>query len=283
MHHKRNAILALALLIPAPSIGTWMGMVAAEGTPLGEWAFLASKVWVFVLPLAWLMLVDRKRPTIPRPVARGMAAACLTGTAIVLAIGGAYLLFGRSWIDADVMGEKAHDVGLTSPLIYLGGAAYWITINSLLEEYVWRWFVVTRCEVLMPRWAAVAASGFFFTGSGRCHGTVTTPISLAPAAILIDRLNSVEPFQEAFGPKSTSPSVSTAPSITPSQVMPSPDWIRFAATRPRLVILIRPHVWRSMTGMYVLTMTSSILIAFLQPGQLVLMARIDTVNLYPHR
>ena len=163
MHHKRNAILALALLIPAPSIGTWMGMVAAEGTPLGEWAFLASKVWVFVLPLAWLMLVDRKRPTIPRPVARGMAAACLTGTAIVLAIGGAYLLFGRSWIDAEVMGEKAHDVGLTSPLIYLGGAAYWITINSLLEEYVWRWFVVTRCEVLMPRWAAVAASGFFFT------------------------------------------------------------------------------------------------------------------------
>ena len=140
-----------------------MGMVEAEGTTLGKAVFAASKIWVFVLPLAWLMLVDRKRPSIPRPAARGMAAACLTGGAIVLLIGGAYLLFGRSWINAEFMREKAHDVGLTSPLIYLGGAAYWITINSLLEEYVWRWFVVTRCEMLVPRWAAVAASGLFFT------------------------------------------------------------------------------------------------------------------------
>ena len=163
MHQKRNAILALVLLVPAPSIGTWMGMVEAEGTTLGKAVFAASKIWVFVLPLAWLMLVDRKRPSIPRPAARGMAAACLTGGAIVLLIGGAYLLFGRSWINAEFMREKAHDVGLTSPLIYLGGAAYWITINSLLEEYVWRWFVVTRCEMLVPRWAAVAASGLFFT------------------------------------------------------------------------------------------------------------------------
>ena len=163
MHQKRNAILALVLLIPVPSIGTWMGMAAAEGTPLGKAVFFACKVWVFVLPLAWLMLVDRKRPTIPRPAARGMGMACLTGLAIVLAIGGAYLLFGSTWIDAELMREKAHEVGLTSPLIYLGGAAYWITINSLLEEYVWRWFVVTRCEAFMPRWGAVTASGFFFT------------------------------------------------------------------------------------------------------------------------
>jgi len=140
-----------------------MGMVAAEGTTLGEVAFAASKVWVFLFPLAWLMLVDRKRPTIPRPAARGMGMACLTGLAIVLAIGGAYLLFGGTWIDAELMREKAHEVGLTSPLIYLGGAAYWITINSLLEEYVWRWFVVTRCETVLPRWSAVVASGLFFT------------------------------------------------------------------------------------------------------------------------
>ena len=37
------------------------------------------------------------------------------------------------------------------------------TINSILEEYLWRWFVVTRCEVLMPRLAAVVLSGLLFT------------------------------------------------------------------------------------------------------------------------
>ncbi|MHC4769736.1 MAG: CPBP family intramembrane glutamic endopeptidase, partial [Planctomycetota bacterium] len=43
------------------------------------------------------------------------------------------------------------------------GAVYWCTINSMLEEYVWRWFVSTRCEVLMPRRLAVMAAGLLFT------------------------------------------------------------------------------------------------------------------------
>ncbi len=163
MTEKRHALLALLLLVPAPSIGTWMGMVAAEGTVLGKAVFGASKIWVLVLPVVWLMLVDRKRPTLPRPVASGMGAACLTGAIIFVSIGGAYLLFGRMLIDAESMRLHADEVDLTSPRIYLLGAAYWITINSLLEEYVWRWFVVTRCEVLLTRWWAVAASGFFFT------------------------------------------------------------------------------------------------------------------------
>ena len=140
-----------------------MGMIAAEGTVLGTTVFGASKIWVLVLPVVWLMLVDRKRPSLPRPVARGMGAACLAGTLIFVSILGAYLLFGRMWIDAESMRARADEVGLTTPQVYLLGAVYWITVNSLLEEYVWRWFVVTRCEVLMPRRLAVAASGFLFT------------------------------------------------------------------------------------------------------------------------
>ena len=50
---RRKALVALALLIPAPSIGTWMGMVAAEGTTLGETSYLASKAWVLVVPVVW--------------------------------------------------------------------------------------------------------------------------------------------------------------------------------------------------------------------------------------
>ena len=163
MTEKRHALLALLLLVPAPSIGTWMGMVTAEGTPLGTAVFFAGKFWVALLPLLWLVLVDRKRPTIPRPSGRGMVAACVTGSIIFLCIGAAYLLFARSWIDAEVLQKRIEATGLGTPLVYLLLAGYWITINSLLEEYVWRWFVVTRCEAVMPRWLAVVASGFFFT------------------------------------------------------------------------------------------------------------------------
>jgi len=140
-----------------------MGMIAAEGTTLGEVSFLVAKIWVLLLPVLWLVLVDRKRPTIPRPSSNGMIAACVTGSLIFVIIGGCYLLFGRSWIDAEFMQARADEVGLETPLVYLLGAAYWITINSLLEEYVWRWFVVTRSEAIMSRWGAVVVSGILFT------------------------------------------------------------------------------------------------------------------------
>jgi membrane protease YdiL (CAAX protease family) len=45
---------------------------------------------------------------------------------------------------------------------YLGLALYLTLVNSLLEEYVWRWFVFRRCEELTSSRTAVVLSGFFF-------------------------------------------------------------------------------------------------------------------------
>ena len=87
----------------------------------------------------------------------------MTGSLIFVFIGAAYWFLGRPWIDADQMRQRAFDVGFGKPLIYFGFAIYICTINSLLEEYVWRWFVFTRCERIMPRYVAVVASGLFFT------------------------------------------------------------------------------------------------------------------------
>jgi hypothetical protein len=40
---------------------------------------------------------------------------------------------------------------------------YLSTINALLEEYVWRWFVFRRCEDLAGGWPAAVLAGLFFT------------------------------------------------------------------------------------------------------------------------
>ncbi len=159
---KRNAILALLLLVPAPSIGIYIAAYGSPGTPFAKGFFFACKLWLIALPLLWHILIDKQQITIPRPSRKGMAVAAATGTGIFLAIGAAYLLVGH-WIDTTLVSEKAKEVGLSSPMLYLLGAVYWCTINSLLEEYVWRWFVFTRCESLMPKMLAVIASGLFFT------------------------------------------------------------------------------------------------------------------------
>ena len=159
---KRNALLALLLLVPAPSLGVWLAVYGMPGTFIAKAFFMVCKVWLLALPLVWHLLVDKQKLTIPRPTGKGMGAAVATGSAIFLAIGAGYFLFGH-WIDATLVSEKAVEVGLSTPALYILGAVYWCTINSLLEEYVWRWFVFTRCEALMPKWPAVVASGLFFT------------------------------------------------------------------------------------------------------------------------
>ncbi|MEX0655755.1 MAG: CPBP family intramembrane glutamic endopeptidase [Phycisphaeraceae bacterium] len=159
----RRAALALLLLVPAPSVGLWLAMIAMPDTAVGQGAWMFSKLWLVALPVAWLIFIDRGRPRIPRPTRAGLIAGTVTGIAIFIAIALGYLFIGRPLIDETFVREQATAVGLTSPVLFLGMAVYWCTINSLLEEYVWRWFVFTRCEAIAPRYLAVILSALFFT------------------------------------------------------------------------------------------------------------------------
>jgi membrane protease YdiL (CAAX protease family) len=87
----------------------------------------------------------------------------LTGIAISAFIAVAYLLLGGRLIDADVLRDMAAGIKLDRKLYYVAGALYWICINSILEEYVWRWFVVRQCAKLMPPIAAIAGSALGFS------------------------------------------------------------------------------------------------------------------------
>jgi len=75
----------------------------------------------------------------------------------------AYWLLGQQWIDVMDVRTKAKQAGITSPKIYLGGALYFTFINALIEEYVWRWFVYKKCEVLVSGTKAVLLAAMLFT------------------------------------------------------------------------------------------------------------------------
>lgn len=159
---KARAIRALAAIVPAPTLGILAALYVWPGSAVGQGVYVALKAWLLLLPLLWLVLVERQRPRIPRPSSRGMAAGIGTGVVIFIAIVATYLLL-KHWIDADVMATQIAAIGLGDPRLFLLLALYWCTVNSILEEYVWRWFVFTRCEALMPRAVAVIAAGLFFT------------------------------------------------------------------------------------------------------------------------
>ena len=61
------------------------------------------------------------------------------------------------------MAGRGNQTGLDQPGLYILAAVYWITLNSLMEEYVWRWFVFRQCERLAGGVAGVLCSALAFT------------------------------------------------------------------------------------------------------------------------
>jgi membrane protease YdiL (CAAX protease family) len=162
VNKRTKALLALVLLVPIPSLGTYLGMVGLAGQGLGQALFLASKVWILLLPLVWQLVVKREALSWSKPHG-GFLTGGLLGAGISLVILACYHFLGSRLLEPAQFQKMAANVGLGEVRIYLAAAAYWILANSVLEEYVWRWFVVENCRALLPAGAAIAASALGFT------------------------------------------------------------------------------------------------------------------------
>lgn len=157
-----RALLALCLLVPWPSLGICAEMLWFPGA-VGLSILGFSKVWILAFPLFWTAAVDREPLRVPPFTTRGLGLGLLTGLAGALAVAGAYEFLLESQIDATRVREMARANHLLEPRNFLAVAVYICAVNSLLEEYVWRWFVRRQFERLVPRAAAVLLAGLAFT------------------------------------------------------------------------------------------------------------------------
>ncbi len=173
--------MALLLLVPVPSLGAWCGLELFAGTALGATIFGLSKLWVIALPVAWRVLVERKAISWSPAKQGGFGFGVASGLAIAAFIAGAYWLLGEHLIDRAFLVRELAEAGLTDPLRYAMGVAYWVFVNSVVEEYVWRWFCVRQCEALVPPAAAVVLSALFFT----LHHVVAMRIYLDPLPVIL--------------------------------------------------------------------------------------------------
>ena len=160
-HSAQNALLALFLLVSAASIGIAARLYIPGA--VGQFLFVLTRVWILALPLIWLLWIDRGRVVLSVPSRREFLAGTILGMLMFGIILGAYWIVGQRWIDSVDVRAKAQQVGIATPTVYLIGAFYFTVINSLIEEYIWRWFVYRKCEVLLPGIGAVYLAALFFT------------------------------------------------------------------------------------------------------------------------
>jgi len=82
-----------------------------------------------------------------------------------------------SRIHVEPIRAAARQMGLDTPVAFAAAAAGWILVNSLVEEYVYRWFILRQCESLLPVWGAVLASATIFTA----HHAIALAAYLPPS------------------------------------------------------------------------------------------------------
>ncbi|WP_375509356.1 CPBP family intramembrane glutamic endopeptidase [uncultured Nostoc sp.] len=162
LHLNRNALLALLLLVPVPSIGVAAQLYMLPGLT-GNLVALLSKIWMLVLPIIWLLFIDKENLKVQYPKRRELLTGVGLGLLMLCIMLIVYWLLGAKWIDVEYVRDRAKQLGLGSFVVYLIGSAYWIFVNSLLEEIVWRWFVYRKCEMLVSSPLAVVLSALFFT------------------------------------------------------------------------------------------------------------------------
>jgi membrane protease YdiL (CAAX protease family) len=176
---NRGALAAvLVLALTFPTLITWLYFIVFAGDSRVQLVYSVGKVLQFVLPVAWVWGIERRRRGIARfdgsapisPTSASRRASALTGAGlgilIVAALFALYAGFFRSHpvmagMPAIVRGKLA-DAGITTPLGFLALATFYSLIHSALEEYYWRWFVFGRLRTLLPVAAAIVISSLGF-------------------------------------------------------------------------------------------------------------------------
>ena len=145
---KQMALLALVLVGIAPTISIITGFGLKAGV-IAIFVFILMKVWIFGLPTYWHLKIDGQPISWSKPENGGFLVATGLGLGMVVSIVTAYLLLGELMIDADMLHALLEPVGLTVAWKFGLAILYWVFINSVLEEYVFRWFITSKAEILL--------------------------------------------------------------------------------------------------------------------------------------
>jgi membrane protease YdiL (CAAX protease family) len=162
--------LAVGLTLVLPSAIAWLGFftLAGSGQPSAwqQLAYGAGKVVQFGFPVAFLLLVERRRPAFPSHPWAGVGLGLLFGLLVAGAMVSLYFLVLRDsplLVDTPAQArQKMRELSVDSPGRFLALAVFLSALHSGMEEYYWRWFVFGRLRLLIGHPAAILVSGLGF-------------------------------------------------------------------------------------------------------------------------
>lgn len=161
LFNRNRSILALLLIVPISSIGALTSTVVAPGA-IGQGIAIGCGIWMLIFPLAWHVLIERQQLKL-RLAQDGLVVGIILGIMMFGLIFASYWFGGRYWLNIPDIRARTSQMGMNIPLMVFGFGTFQTLVNSLIEEYVWRWFVFRHCGLLWSKAKAVWISAGFFT------------------------------------------------------------------------------------------------------------------------
>ena len=159
----QNSVIPLALVAFVPTISILFTLTYNDDEFTSQIFFIICKLWLLLAPAYWYLRFEKNPPSWSLPSRDGMAVGGISGIIMSIIIIVMWLLFGDT-LDTESMISELESTGLTKIRMYIAGMIYWIFLNSLLEEYVFRWFVTIKSiELLGSENSAIILSAILFT------------------------------------------------------------------------------------------------------------------------
>ena len=159
----RNSLIAITLVAFVPTISIYFTLSYNDDEFASQIFFAICKLWLLLAPAYWYLRVEGNSPSWSLPSRDGLVVGGISGIIMSTIIIVMWLIFGDT-VDTDSMISELETTGLTDFRVYLAGMIYWIFLNSLLEEYIFRWFVTIKSiEILGNEARAIILSAFLFT------------------------------------------------------------------------------------------------------------------------
>lgn len=173
---KQLALLGLVLVAIAPTVSVITGFALKAGI-IAAIVFMFTKLWMFGLPAFWYLKVEGGERSYSMPKEGGWTISALLGIGMIFVIAIAYFLLGDLVLRSEDLHEILEPFGLTVPWKLAIGILFWIFINSVLEEYVFRWFITSKLEqILGGKWRPILLSAGIFT----LHHTIALAFFIDP-------------------------------------------------------------------------------------------------------
>ncbi len=143
MQKGHLSIFVLFLVSITPTVSVLFSFSWSESELQSQIFFIFAKLWIILIPIYWIYRIEESRLSLGEINSKGMYQSIVSGILIFLAVGIIFLIFGDT-LDVDLMKQEIGGTGLLNPHIFVLGVFYWITVNSLVEEFVFRQFIGDR-------------------------------------------------------------------------------------------------------------------------------------------